>query len=82
MCYTFSQQNVCYKSNYRTLDQQNQSAMILKIRERYQKVLQCWQETTCRSLRAIAQATGQKLVCGSEWPSQDSNSTQNHINHS
>lgn len=32
--------------------------MIINIRERYQKVLQCWQETTCRSLRAIAKATG------------------------
>jgi len=47
-----------YKGNYRTLDQQNQSAMNLNIRERYQKVLQCWQEATCLSLRAIAQSTG------------------------
>jgi hypothetical protein len=32
--------------------------MIVNIRERYQKVLQCWQETTSQSLRAIAKATG------------------------
>jgi len=32
--------------------------MILNIRERYQKVLQCYQETTCHSLRGIAKVTG------------------------